>query len=390
MSDALQSRNFFHDELGLSLKRGKYGFMNKKGKTVIKRRFTYAEDFSEGLALVGVANARQGYIDTKGLIVIPPVFDGAQSFSEKLAGVKIDPRLVADDGSISASAVEEALKYDPHASTIKTEPAATTGEPEAEAAKEGEAGKDGAAKDSAAKDGAAKDSAAKDGEAVKDSEAKDGSAKETDVKKDAEVKKDAATKPAAEVKPSPAKADAKADAKPETKQEPKAEPKAGKKGKGKGEPGTKVATAKEPDKGDNASALKSLDEPAAGGKAEKSSEVAALVGKGKQKLDDGDPDAAAASFERAAALDPKNAEAVGGLGEASFEQGSFEAAARHLSRAAKLSRRASYRELLAQAQFKLGRYKDAAETCRGLLKDNPGSAKAKQLLDLAEKKLGSE
>jgi hypothetical protein len=133
MSDALQSRNFFHDELGLSLKRGKYGFMNKKGKTVIKRRFTYAEDFSEGLALVGVANARQGYIDTKGLIVIPPVFDGAQSFSEKLAGVKIDPRLVADDGSISASAVEEALKYDPHASTIKVDPAATTAEPEGEA-----------------------------------------------------------------------------------------------------------------------------------------------------------------------------------------------------------------------------------------------------------------
>ncbi|MFO0577839.1 MAG: protein kinase [Polyangia bacterium] len=190
-------------------------------------------------------------------------------------------------------------------------------------------------------------------------------------------------------KPEPAKAAEPKAAVAKKTEEPKAEPKAGKKGKGKGEPGTKVATAKEP--GDaGAGALKSLDEPAAGAKAEKSSEVTALVQKGKQKLDDGDPDAAAASFERAAALDPKNAEAVGGLGEAAFEQGSFEAAARHLGRAAKLSRRASYRELLAQAQFKLGRYKEAAETCRGLLKDNPGSAKAKQILELAEKKLGSE
>jgi serine/threonine-protein kinase len=190
-------------------------------------------------------------------------------------------------------------------------------------------------------------------------------------------------------KPEPPKPEVPKAAVAKKADEPKAEPKAGKKGKGKGEPGTKVATAKEP--GDTGpGALKSLDEPAAGGKPEKSGEVAALVSKGKQKLDDGEPEAAAASFERAVALDPKNVEAVGGLGEASFEQGNFDAAARHLGRAAKLSRRTTYRELLAQAQFKLGRYKDAAETCRGLLKDNPGSAKAKQLLELAEKKLGSE
>lgn len=115
VSDMLNSREYFHDGLGLSLKRGKYGFMNQKGKTVVKRRFTYAEDYSEGLALVGVANARLGFIDTKGAFAIPPVFDGATSFGNKLAGVKIDPRLVAEDGTISASAIEEAIKYDPHA-----------------------------------------------------------------------------------------------------------------------------------------------------------------------------------------------------------------------------------------------------------------------------------
>jgi hypothetical protein len=93
MSDPLQSRSFFHDGLGLSLKKGKYGFMNKAGKTVIKRRFTYAENFSEGLAVVGVANARRGFINVTGELVIPPVFDEAFSFTDELAGVKIDPAL---------------------------------------------------------------------------------------------------------------------------------------------------------------------------------------------------------------------------------------------------------------------------------------------------------
>lgn len=124
MSDPLKSNSFFHDGLGLSLKKGKYGFINKAGKTVIKRKFTYAEDFSEGFAVVGVANARRGFIDVDGSLVIPPVFDEAYSFSEKLAAVKIDPRLVGDDGSISASAIEEARKNDPHAS--KKQPAAET------------------------------------------------------------------------------------------------------------------------------------------------------------------------------------------------------------------------------------------------------------------------
>lgn len=125
MSDPLKSNSFFHDGLGLSLKKGKYGFINKAGKTVIKRKFTYAEDFSEGFAVVGVANARRGFIDVEGSLVIPPVFDEAYSFAEKLAAVKIDPRLVGDDGSISASAIEEARKNDPHAS--KKVPAAETG-----------------------------------------------------------------------------------------------------------------------------------------------------------------------------------------------------------------------------------------------------------------------
>jgi hypothetical protein len=128
MSDPLNSNTFFHDGLGLKLKKGKYGFINKLGKTVIKARFTYAEDFAESVAVVGVANARRGYIDDKGRFVVPPVFDEAFSFSDKLAAVKIDPRFVADDGTISASEVESALKNDPHASMpLPTEVGTDTG-----------------------------------------------------------------------------------------------------------------------------------------------------------------------------------------------------------------------------------------------------------------------
>ena len=177
----------------------------------------------------------------------------------------------------------------------------------------------------------------------------------------------------AEPKPEPKPAVAKAEAEPEpkpavAKSEPKPEPKpAVAKSEPKPEP---KPVAAEP------------------GAPKPSGELLALVSLGKQKLDDGDVDAAVASFRRAVQLDGKNADAVAGLGEANFEQGNFDGAARNLAQAAKLApRKVSYQELLAQAQFKLGRYKDAAETCRKILKDHPGSTRAKQTLEQAEKKL---
>jgi len=131
---------------------------------------------------------------------------------------------------------------------------------------------------------------------------------------------------------------------------------------------------------------KAAEPKAAGGK---NGEAGALISSGRKKLDDGDPDAAVALFAKAAELDPKNVDAVGGLGEASFEAGNLAAAAKHLGKAARLApRRTSYQELLAQAQLKLGRFSDAVETCNKVLKQNPGSSKAKQTLEVAQKKLG--
>jgi len=132
ISDPLHSRDFFHDGRGLSLKKGKYGFMNEEGKIVIKRKFSYAEDFRDGLACVGVANNWRGYIDPTGNFAIPPVFNEAAGFEKGLALVKIDPRYVSDDGTISASALEEAAGRDPHAAKVskdKEKDEAATTEP---------------------------------------------------------------------------------------------------------------------------------------------------------------------------------------------------------------------------------------------------------------------
>jgi hypothetical protein len=54
----------------------------------IAPQFTWAEDFSEGLARI-VANRRYGYIDKAGKKVIDPQFDVADDFKGGLALAKI-------------------------------------------------------------------------------------------------------------------------------------------------------------------------------------------------------------------------------------------------------------------------------------------------------------
>lgn len=119
--------------------------------------------------------------------------------------------------------------------------------------------------------------------------------------------------------------------------------------------------------------------------AAKNTQVAELVSLAKRKLEDGDPDAATDGFSRAVALDPKNTEALFGLGAAAFEKGDFDTAIRHLTKAARLSpKRASYLLLLADSQLKARRYGDAIATCKRVLAADPGSTKAKQILERAE------
>ncbi len=68
----------------------KYGFIDKTGKTVIKPEFEHAQDFSEGLAGVGVGGqwgvgAKWGFIDKTGAMIVKPQFDHVTKFAGGVA-----------------------------------------------------------------------------------------------------------------------------------------------------------------------------------------------------------------------------------------------------------------------------------------------------------------
>jgi hypothetical protein len=70
---------------------GKWGYVDKQCKLVIKPQFAGASRFSEGLAAVQMVKAgRVGLIDEKGAVVVPPQFDLVDPFSEGYAAVFIN------------------------------------------------------------------------------------------------------------------------------------------------------------------------------------------------------------------------------------------------------------------------------------------------------------
>src|SRR5690242_7805177 len=70
---------------------GKYGFIERDGKLVLKPEYAGATRFSEGLAAVQLKTAgRVGFIDESGKVVIPPQFELAEPFAEGLSGVMKD------------------------------------------------------------------------------------------------------------------------------------------------------------------------------------------------------------------------------------------------------------------------------------------------------------
>ncbi|WP_262149720.1 WG repeat-containing protein [Chryseobacterium foetidum] len=94
----IESASEFSENLSLVNVSGKFGFIDKMGKFVIKPQFDYAASFKEGLAIVGKNNEKTGYdspnmlygfIDKNGQLVINYQFKSAESFSEGLATVSI-------------------------------------------------------------------------------------------------------------------------------------------------------------------------------------------------------------------------------------------------------------------------------------------------------------
>lgn len=70
---------------------GKYGYIDKTGKVVIKPQFENTTGFNEGLAATKLGG-KYGYIDLKGNWAIKPQFDFTYMFSDGLAMVEIDKK----------------------------------------------------------------------------------------------------------------------------------------------------------------------------------------------------------------------------------------------------------------------------------------------------------
>ena len=68
---------------------GNWGFIDKSGHTVLDFQYSWAEPFSEGLAIVS-DNYQSGFVDPTGRIVVPLQFDEVFGFHEGLAAVKLN------------------------------------------------------------------------------------------------------------------------------------------------------------------------------------------------------------------------------------------------------------------------------------------------------------
>lgn len=216
----LESTKSFHDGLAIQQKRGKFAFINREGKRPFKLKFRYAENFSEGLAVVQpLQSVGRGYIDTRGEFVIPPVFDDARAFSEQLAAVKVDPEVFFktynEDGSPKGAPKTDAASEENKEDETKEESKDESKDESKEEPKE------------ESKDESKDESKEESKDAVKDSTKKDSKGESKDESKDdskgekSEAKVDSKTsKDSKESKTSKSsKEDSDEDVKPQTKSE---------------------------------------------------------------------------------------------------------------------------------------------------------------------------
>src|SRR4051812_26087176 len=76
------------DNLLPVLVNGKWGFIDRAGKLIVKPKFDHYEYLEEGLRAIEV-EGKWGYADGAGVIKIAPQFTEARDFSEGLAAVKV-------------------------------------------------------------------------------------------------------------------------------------------------------------------------------------------------------------------------------------------------------------------------------------------------------------
>jgi WG repeat protein len=95
-NEAASNERFnFPDQLdynGCVLSKPQFGFVNANGKVIIPLQYSYAADFSEGYARVGMSKTGDlfGFINEAGILMVPPTYIAANDFSEGLAAVKLN------------------------------------------------------------------------------------------------------------------------------------------------------------------------------------------------------------------------------------------------------------------------------------------------------------
>src|SRR5687768_8945424 len=65
---------------------GKWGYMDKAGKVVVKPQYEDAKDFSEGMGRVK-EDGKWGFVNNSGELTIKPQYDKAMDFSDGMARV---------------------------------------------------------------------------------------------------------------------------------------------------------------------------------------------------------------------------------------------------------------------------------------------------------------
>ena len=92
-ADRQAAFNQFSDALYPIKVKDKWGFINRKGETMVAPSFDEADDFNEGAAKVAVTKDSQfgyGFIDQKGQWLVQPIYQKADRFAEGLAVVAKD------------------------------------------------------------------------------------------------------------------------------------------------------------------------------------------------------------------------------------------------------------------------------------------------------------
>ena len=101
----------FYNGLARVEKKGKFGFIDKKGKTVIPTLYDQTGVFSEDLCAVRV-KGKWGYINKSGKVMVEPQFEQALTFKRKMARVKKNGKwgLIASDGKVLLPFQYEAIE----------------------------------------------------------------------------------------------------------------------------------------------------------------------------------------------------------------------------------------------------------------------------------------